>query len=270
MSSWSDAPRPKRRPSETTRHEVLARAISLVEHTGLGVSLDHLNMEALIRDVGAPRTTVYRLWPSKEDFLADVLVELITPGQRGFTSYDAPSLSRTQARLAQRVSDHPDEPVGPAVREAVRIGVAESFDSMLAHRGWQTYVAATLALDSLPADRRERVEIALREMQATFLDAMSSYYQSILELTGLGLRPGLSTRQLSVVASTVLEGLVQRRRLTPELVDAPTILDAGDDGGLPWHLAAVAVMGVVDQFLEEGWSRRTPRELTASSAHAVS
>lgn len=245
----------RRQSSGETRRQVLSRAVEIINETGLGASLDHINLEALIRDVGAPRTTVYRLWPTKEDFLTDMLVELVDPARHGLSSYDPTSLEKVEKMLAAAIEEHPGQQLGPIVGDAIRVGVEDSFHSMASSIQWQTYMAATLTLDSLPEQRRDAVESALKAMQATFIETMSGYYGHMLDLLGLRLRPGLTTEHLAVVASTLLEGLVQRRRLTPDLIDTPIVLD-GDEDTEPWHLAAVAFMGILNQFLEDGWQER--------------
>lgn len=253
MNSWTEQGKPRRQSRDATRKQVLDRAIDVITEVGLRVSLEHLNLEALIREVGAPRTSVYRLWPTKEDFLTDLLVEIFSPEGRGLTSFDAPSLAHIQASIEQaaRTSGHVR---AKTVREVIRLGVRENFARMSESIGWQTYVAASLSLNSFPDQHRETVESVLKEMQIAFIARMSSYYQELLNVVDLKLRKGVTTEHLAVVGSTLLEGLAQRRRLLPGLIDAPVSIESDIDSECEeWHLAALSFMGIVDEFLEPGW-----------------
>ncbi len=251
MTAWVEPVKAVKHPQDKTRRELLQHAVSHVRDTGLRVSLDHINLEALIREVGVPRSTVFRIWQSKEDFLSDLLVELINPEGLGSAAYDPFALD--QAEDAITALSDPSDPasLSRAIREAVRVGAKANFDSVIGSVEWQAYMAASLSLPSFPEDQRNKIFAALQTVQANFLGAMTDYYKHLLALAGLSLKPGVTHCQLAAAGSAIVEGLAQRHLLDSELVDRPILVPDPDGGDpVPWHLAAYSFMGLIESFVE--------------------
>ena len=55
---------------------MLDTAVESLSRTGLTVGLDHISVEELIREAGVSRSAVYRRWPYKDLFFADLVAEL--------------------------------------------------------------------------------------------------------------------------------------------------------------------------------------------------
>ena len=50
-----------------------AQELLIDQGQGLSVGLDHINLEVVIAASGVPRSSAYRRWPTKEDFVLDFL-----------------------------------------------------------------------------------------------------------------------------------------------------------------------------------------------------
>ncbi|WP_448630675.1 hypothetical protein [Cellulomonas soli] len=70
---------PSRRPRRTdadTRARMLTAALDQLAEQGVSVGLDGLLLEDVIRRADVSRTSAYRRWPTRDAFLADVLLEV--------------------------------------------------------------------------------------------------------------------------------------------------------------------------------------------------
>lgn len=104
-------------------------AVAMLGKSGLTVSLEHLALEELIRRAGVPRSSFYRLWSTKENFYADLLVELATSSE----SHDAMFYPGTQDAAFGVIAAHQallgtQEGRVAVLREAVRVATRANFD----------------------------------------------------------------------------------------------------------------------------------------------
>ena len=72
------AKRAKRIPADEVRVRMLDAARDVVATSGLTVSFDHLPMEEYIKKAGVPRSSVYRIWSTREEFVADLIGEVFS------------------------------------------------------------------------------------------------------------------------------------------------------------------------------------------------
>lgn len=113
--------RRRRRLSDAeTAARMLAAGAELVGRTGLTVSLEHLSLEDLIHAAGVARSAVYRRWPYKDLFFADLLRELAEELSLPPVLADSPQW-RTYLALRATVAGLPDD----ALRSELRKLLAE-------------------------------------------------------------------------------------------------------------------------------------------------
>src|SRR4051794_32633470 len=142
------AGRPRRLPDSEVRDRVLAATRSLLEPHGLGISLGAVSFEDAIQTARVSRSAAYRIWPSKDDFVSDVLVALASDTAPGMAAFDEETIKvavRTVAAHPERLETA--EGRREAFLEACRHGANQNFGAILSSTDWRTYIAleATVA-----------------------------------------------------------------------------------------------------------------------------
>lgn len=251
IDGWGQPSRSKRLKGEELRVRVLDTAEELLSETGLTVSLDHLNMEELIRRVGVPRTSTFNEFGGKEGLITALILKMIRPDESQGAAFSPATLEIAQKVLSENQHRLVDQAGCDAVlREAIRLGAKQNYDDIIASSYWKTYMALSVSLAGLPADRRDQVLSMLRVVEERFIELMSSFYTRMLPILRRRIRDGLDARQIAAAGSAVVEGIAERRFVNPELVDTP-IWQAGLDGELvEWHLAAIGFLSIIEGMTE--------------------
>ena len=207
-NSWTKSGAGRTRvPKDEVRTKLLDTALDLVQANGLTVGFEHMLMDDLIKEAGVPRSSVYRIWESKEAFFEELLSEVanqVSPGRA-----DEESLVATWEYLGFRA----DELRTPEGRRRILVDVTglaaeQNFESVTSSVQWRTYVALSSTALSYPDPRvRERIIEALRNSELAFLDQMEVFYRNIVPAVGYRLRPDLHDdwRPLVVAAAAIIE-----------------------------------------------------------------
>lgn len=74
------ATRPERVPAEEIRQRMLDAGRELAMEAGAALTIEHLRLEEVIQRARVPRSSAYRLWPYKEDYIDDLLCYLAGEG----------------------------------------------------------------------------------------------------------------------------------------------------------------------------------------------
>src|SRR6201995_5316022 len=72
--------RPERVPAEEIRQRMLEAGRKLADEAGAALTIEHLRLEEVIQRAGVPRSSVYRLWPYRADYIDDLLCHLAGGG----------------------------------------------------------------------------------------------------------------------------------------------------------------------------------------------
>lgn len=248
---WGQPTAGKRLKGSELRDLVLNTAESLLSETGLTVSLDHLNMEELIRRVGVPRTSTFNEFGGKEGLITALILKMIHPDESQGAAFSAATINVAQLVVSNNQHRLVDQAGCDAVlREAIRQGAKQNYDDIISSAYWKTYMALSVSLAGLPGDRRDQVLEMLRLVEARFIDTMSSFYDAMLPILKRRVREGFNTRQIAAAGSAVVEGVAERRFVNPELVETP-IWQKGLDGEMvAWHLASVGFLSVIEGMTE--------------------
>lgn len=199
-----------------TRQRILDTALAEVERHGLTVSLEHLGVERIIKASGVSRATAYRHWPTKADFLADVLSAVVTR-----TTLE-PESEADLGILLDLLRDNADQLVTEQGRldlliEGLRIATIADFRRVAASPQWRTLIALHATTASLPDGQvRAEVTAALAEVEARFTRARAAVYDRLIRLVGFRLKPPLAGPEgLAILADgqgALMTGLVVRER----------------------------------------------------------
>lgn len=248
---WGQSASRKRLKGAELRELVLDTAERLLGDTGLTVSLDHLNMEELIRRVGVPRTSTFNEFGGKEGLITALILKMIRPDESQGAAFSPATLEVAQRVLSENQHRLVDQAGCDAVmRETIRLGAKQNYEDIISSTYWKTYMALSVSLAGLPVERRTQVVEMLRLVEARFIDTMSSFYDAMLPILRRRVRDGFDTRQIAATGSAVVEGVAERRFVNPELVETP-IWQKGLDGDMvEWHLASVGFLSVIEGMTE--------------------
>lgn len=230
---------------EQVRTRLLDAALAVVRVEGLRVGVGHLPLEDVIRSAGVPRSTVYRIWPTRQSFYNELIAAV--PERVLATRLDQSSLAAGDSYLHRH---HVEEPTAEQRRAtlvaSVRVAVDANVENVFASQHWRNFIALAGAVEAHQEPARTGIRQALRARQLHFIDNMAKYYEHTLEEAGLHLRAGLGHAELASAVSALVEGLCIARIAAPELVTGPVDPDDPDSPSL----AVTAVLMLIDGFTE--------------------
>lgn len=244
--------RAPRLSSDQSRSRILAQALTMLETTGLTVSLEHLGIEELIRAAEVPRSAFYRLWPSKDLFYADLL-EHITVST---SPADSPFHPASLQLAAQVLHANAHRLATPAGRRAVaeemwRIAGKLNVEALAASTSWRDTTALIATINGVAdASQRESLVRSLRATEERRIQIMAGHYDQLVAMLGCGMQPDVTPTLLARVAARVVEGYAQGQFIRPELATT-TIMRPGIDGEpVPWSPAALSLWGAFSLLLD--------------------
>ena len=264
--------RRRRIPTDEVRTKMLTAARDLVLASGVTVSLEDLSLEDVIRHAGVPRSSVYRIWSYKGDFVDDLLCHMAGPDWFGAAAFDQDTID-----LALKVAGDHEQMLGtPGGRcavamEAARQAVLRYFRAIVTSREWQIYIALVATARSARDDQaRARIGAALDSSQAASITRMAEFYQLMADGLGLRLRsPAYSYTHVAAAAAALVEGLALRQILADaqdgspgsrtyehphldleQLINSPLPGPGIDGRPAVWSLAALAFTGILATFVE--------------------
>jgi hypothetical protein len=264
------AARPERVPAEEVRRRMLEAGRELAIEAGAALTIEHLRVEEIIQRARVPRSSAYRMWPYREEYIDDLLCYLAGAGN---WFNDRPVFDpETFTVLKQAVEDNRGligsrEGRRALLCEIVRLTVAQNYAALTESGTWRLHMALSATLGSTRSgEARQKIAAALEESQRVSRDSLVAVFWFLAQELGLRMRDPAATIEHMQLAGGLLVQSVALRNVQVQaaadgddsgeaaLVD--TLLNAPLPGpglnGEPaeWTLAAFAYMGVVDAFIE--------------------
>lgn len=229
---------------------MLQAAVERVQAEGLLLDYANIELEDLIRAAGVPRSTVFRIWPDRVAFVAD-LVRALFEADPGFdTGFDDETRGFLQQALAENAEAMRTPDGRQAVlREAIRVAVAHNMvavEKTIAWRAYRTMSAALASGDAVPGG--DEIRELLSEIEGRYLDRMAEIYRALNDAFGLRMRDGLTERDLAVAVMAMIDGMSDHARINPSLAGAPRTVALGPEAPAEWHLAGIAVYGIYTAY----------------------
>lgn len=244
--------RARRLSDKETEQRMLHAALSMVNRSGLTVSLDHISFEDVIRDADVSRSAVYRRWPYKDLFFSDFVKEL--------AKYATPMIGDDEATLIRRiVAEHPDWLETPVLRQGLVVELFRQlalfdFDTVYTSPGWRTYIALHATFMGLAdGDLRDQVQMALAQSEVERTERVATAWEQLAQLFGYRLRAELGSgfATMATLLSATMRGLVVMALSTPEIATrrsrARPFGAAAED---EWSVAALGIAAIASAFLE--------------------
>jgi AcrR family transcriptional regulator len=261
------AVRPERVPAEQVRQRMLDAGRELALEQGAALTIEHLRLEEVIHRAGVPRSSVYRMWPYKEDYIDDLLSYLAGPGS--WFSDAAVFDPQTFAVIERVIADNRRLLATPAGRrallcEVVRLAVARNYQALSESPAWRLHTALVTTLGSTRSgEAREKIVASLEDAQSQSRGSMVALFGHLASVIGLRLRdPAWTAEHMMLAGGLLVQSLalrnvqVQAIATTSDASKVERLLNAPLPGpglnGEPaeWSLAAFAYLGVVDAFAE--------------------
>ncbi|KHK95147.1 hypothetical protein LK09_19750 [Microbacterium mangrovi] len=229
---------------------MLDAAVNRVQHEGLRLDYANIELEDLIRIAGVPRSTVFRIWPDRIAFIAD-LVRTLFERDPGFdTGFDEQTRQLLDQVVEMGAHASSDEERQGMLRDTLRVAVAHNMQTVENTVAWRAYRTMCAALVSGDVPGGAGIRTLLVEIEARYLDRMAEIYGGLNAAFGLRMRDGVTERDLALAIMAMIDGMSDHSRIDPAAVDTPRVVALGPEGTREWHLAGVAIAGIYTSFTE--------------------
>lgn len=242
---------------EETTERMLQAGVAKVDREGLPVSFDLLRLEDIIAEAGVARSAVYRRWPTKNHYYADLLRHLAGAHRPALAAYDPNTISYAVS-LAHR---NLNRLTTPEQRRAVlvdicRQGALKNFMALVNSPAWRVYITLTATMGSLPADvdLKADLEKALHRSELHFYQRMAIFYEAFLGVLGFSLRRDVGEINLETAAQlggAIVEGLAINSIADKSVLDRRFTTDPFGTGEVAdWSLPALGFTNIIMGLIE--------------------
>ena len=268
--------RPERVPAEEVRQRMLDAGRELANEAGAALTIEHLRLEEVIQRARVPRSSVYRLWAYREEYIDDLLCHLAGGGS-WFS--DRPVLDPGTFADVKQILDENARLLGTSegrralLCEIIRVTVTRNYAGLTESTPWRLHMALVATLGSTRSgEARKRIAAALEDSQRRSREMMVTVLFQLAAVVGLRPRnPAYTFDHMALAGGLLVQSLALRNVQVQAAADAPEgpglarAVDTAMVNGLlnvpvpgpglhgqpaEWTLAAFAYLGVLDAFME--------------------
>lgn len=195
-------PPTRRRDAEATRRKLLDAGLELLRRDSVGHALNQVKAAKVAQAAGVTQGAFFHHWPTQADYVDDLFDHALATDRYEWTN-----------RLASGWIEDLDaggdlEELTRQIASALVIGLTDDVS-------FQAQVALWARADVDP-DLAAR----LRRLYHDTDERFGALFQRTLEARGLRAKDGYDYEDLARIANAILEGIVLRRRIDPDLVPA--------------------------------------------------
>jgi AcrR family transcriptional regulator len=209
------AVRPERLPAEQIRQRMLDAGRELALEVGASLTIERLRLEEVIQRARVPRSSVYRIWPYREDYIDDLLCYLAGAGS-WFS--DRTVLDPETFEVARQIivgnSHLLAAPEGrrALIREVLRVTTTGNYRTLSESAPWRLHMALVATLGSTRSgEARERIAAALEDSQRRSRDSLVTVFDILAKVLGLRLRdPAWSASHLQLAGGLLVQAMALR------------------------------------------------------------
>jgi len=226
---------------DVAKHEI-------AQSGGLTLGFEHLPMEGYIKEAEVPRSSVYRIWNSQASFVADLIQDMFDGGDytQGFapaTRHAIEAVMRDNLSLVHGTA----EQRRALVHEMVRVGVAANLATAAVSEFRRSYWTLASAIPSIaPGLARDAAVATVTRVEASFLTAMASFYETLIGLIGLRLRDPFTPRHIAVLTNSIVDSFTHRFELDRDVVETVFMASGLDGEPVEWTYAAWTIASAID------------------------
>jgi AcrR family transcriptional regulator len=260
--------RPERVPAEEVRKRMLDAGRELAIEAGAALTIEHLRLEEVIQRARVPRSSVYRLWSYRDEYIDDLLCYLAGAGSLfgNRPVFDPETFSIASNVLADnRHLLASGEGRRALLREVVRLTTTRNYQALSGSAPWRLHMALIATLGSTRSgEARQQIAAALEEAQLQSRQSMVALFDYLMGEIGLRLRDpeAWSTEHLQLAGGLLMQSLALRNlqvqaadgaseaAAVDALLNAPLPGPGLDGKTAEWTLVSHAYLGLVDAFVE--------------------
>jgi AcrR family transcriptional regulator len=259
--------RAERVAAEEVRQRMLDAGRELAIEAGAALTIEHLRLEEVIQRARVPRSSVYRLWAYRDEYIDDLLCYLAGAGS---LFSNRPVFDPETFSVAGQVLADNRHLLGSAdgrhalLREVVRVTTTRNYQALTESSPWRLHMALIATLGSTRSgEARGQIAAALEEAQLRSRESMVALFGYLMAEIGLRLRdPAWTADHLQLTGGLLVQALALRN-LQVQAADGAheaAAVDALLNAPLPgpglngetaeWTLVGYAYLGLVDGFVE--------------------
>jgi AcrR family transcriptional regulator len=195
------APRRTRDPEET-RRRLLAAGLELLRRESVGNVLNQVKAARVARQAGLTQGAFFHHWPTQDAYLEDLFDHALATDRFEWTN-------RVAADSLRELAEGGDlDVLTRRIAGELVTGLSEDVSFQVQAGLWAR------------ADVDEVVAARLRRLYEDTDRRFGALFREALESRGMRAREGHTYEEMARIANAILEGLVVRRRIDPELVPA--------------------------------------------------
>jgi len=200
MNDPHGASPPRTRDAEATRRKLLDAGLELLRRDSVGHALNQVKAAKVARAAGLTQGAFFHHWPTQADYLEDLFDHALATDRFEWTS-------RTAAGWIDELDRGGDlEELTDRISSALVAGLGDDVSFQVQAALW-----GRADVDDVVAERLRRL---YHESDRRF----GELFRRTLESRGLRAKPGHDYEEMALIANAILEGLVLRRRIDPDLV----------------------------------------------------
>jgi AcrR family transcriptional regulator len=282
--------RPERVPAEEVRQRMLDTGREMANEAGAALTIEHLRLEEVIQRARVPRSSVYRMWAYREEYIDDLLVYLAGTGS-WFS--DRPVLDPKTLSDILRILEENGELLATLegrralLCEITRITVTRNYAGLTESTPWRLHMALVATLGSTrTGEARNRIAAALENSQRQSREMMVTVLVQLVAVVGLRPRhPAYTLDHMALAGGLLVQSAALRNVQIQAAIGAPEgpgLASASDTARVDdllnvpvpgpglhgqsaeWNLAAFSYLGVLDAFMELDPDFRAPGAPAAS------
>ncbi|MGA4506427.1 hypothetical protein ACQB6R_12845 [Propionibacteriaceae bacterium G1746] len=232
LDPFGREPRHERLSDRETTQRMLDVGVARVQGEGLRISFDQLRYEELITDANVARSTVYRRWPTKQHYYADLLRELAQSNYHATAAWQQSgpkvALDRADELLPQLATAAGRRAVAVELCRATSQSTAEILTTS---NEWHTFLTLSATLAGLPTKVALQGDLqdAMGAAETRFHELSAQFYRATLDLIGFRLKPDLAPtttiESVTRLGGAWLEGAALKAITNPDAWGRPTTSD---------------------------------------------
>lgn len=234
---------------------MLAAALATLDAEGVSVALDQVSMERAITASGVSRASAYRRWPTRADFLTDVLAQAVS--RTDLVPETEEDVGVLLTLLADRLPEvRTEQGRRDLIVEGLRLAADRDVRRLLASAAWSNHLALAATHRSLPAGTlKTSVGRALVAAERRFTARRADVLAHLPAVLGYRLVPPWSGsegyRVLSSASGAMMTGILIRAHADPTWLDERTDLRPfGSSRVAAWSEPELHLAGVFLSHLE--------------------
>ncbi|MEJ6013865.1 hypothetical protein WG936_08455 [Corynebacterium sp. H127] len=244
----------KRKSEAETRELMLQRASEDLISAGPSVGLEVVRMEKVIKAAEVSRASAYRIWPNREEFLAETLVTALSQVTL------LPEGMAEIAALSELIGHYrpvldTEQGRRNLVVEGLRLSVDADVRRMLNSPKWRLFLGISTTCHTLEDETlQEAVAAELARIEQTFVMRRAQIYQQLCALIGYRQRKpwqGVAGFQaLSELAGLTMRGILSRGLADPAWLEQRVAMELFEADAADWSQAEIAMVTVLLGHLE--------------------